>query len=172
MTEQIQQASLANGHFEVSTRKPGDAEWSAWEIEPNLIVTEGLNYIVGSAMDGATPIVTFYVALFGGNVTPVNTWTGANWVANATEFTNYDEANRQTWANDAVAAGSIGNATTPAVFTIATGGGTVRGAALVENATKSSTAGKLIAASRFSTDKVLAEAEELRVRYVLAASST
>jgi hypothetical protein len=158
--------SLANGHFEVSVDGG-----KTWEIEPNLVVTEGLNYMLDAAFDGGTPIVTFYVALFGGNVTPALGWTGANWVANATEFTNYDEATRQTWSNDAVSGSAIGNSTNPAVFTIATGGGTVRGAALVENATKSSTAGKLIAAARFSTDKVMADDEELRVRYVLSAQN-
>lgn len=157
------------GHFEISTRKPGEA-WSPWEVSPNLIVTEGLNYILASALGAVAQKTTFYVALFGGNVTPVAGWTGANFTANATEFTNYDEATRVLWADDAVAAGVIGNNATPAEFTISTGGGTVRGAALIEASAKSSTSGILVAAARFASDKVMAATEELRVKYVISAT--
>lgn len=161
----------AHGHFEVSTRKPGE-DWSPWEISPNIVVTEGMNYILSAAMDGAAPITAFYIAPFSGNVTPVASWTGANWVANATEFTNYVESTRPLWQKGDAAAGALGNADNPAVITAGVGGGTVRGAVLVENATKGSTAGKLIAAMRLTADKALSEGEELRLRYVISASST
>lgn len=156
----------AHGHFEVSVNG------GPWEIEPNLVVTEGLNYLLASALGGAAQKATFNLAVFGGNVTPVASWTGANFAANATEFTNYDEATRVAWQDDAVAAGAIGNNTNPAVFTIGAGGGTIRGAALVEASAKGATSGILVAAARFATDKVMSAGEELRVKYVIGASST
>jgi hypothetical protein len=161
----------AIGFFETSRRMPG-GEWSPWEIEPNLVVTEGLDYLISVALDGAAQKTTFYVALFGGNVTPVAGWTGANWVANATEFTNYTESTREIWDKGNVLAGSISNVDNPAVFTVGVGGGTIRGAALVEAAAKSATTGILFAAARFLTDKVLAATEELRVKYTISATAS
>jgi hypothetical protein len=156
-----------HGHFEISTDNG-----KTWEILPNLVVTEGLNYLLACGLGAAAQKTTFYIALFGGNVTPLNTWTGANFTANSTEFTNYTEPTRVLWAEDAVSAGAIGNTTTEADFTMGVGGGTVRGAALVEASAKSSTSGILVAAKRFPSDKVLAAGEVLKVRYVISASSS
>jgi hypothetical protein len=138
-----------------------------WEVDNNMVVDQGIMHFLGATLDQVTQNSAFYIALFGGNVTVVSTWTAANFTSNSTEFTNYTESNRVLWANDAAAANSIGNDTTPAVFTIGSGGGTVRGAALLSVATKSSTSGVLIAAARFATDKVLAEDEELRIKYII-----
>lgn len=143
-----------------------------WDVDANLVPTEGLNHILDVALSQATQKSAFYIGIFSGNVTVQSTWTGANWVANATEFTNYDEATRRAWTEAGVAAGVITNTASPALFTIATGGGTVRGAALVEASAKSAVTGVIIAAARFSVDKVMAAAEELRVRYTLTATST
>lgn len=155
-----------SGHFETQV---GTGPWS---IDSNLVVDQGILHIINVALDQAAANAAFYIAPFGGNVTPAASWTAANFTSNSTEFTNYTEPNRVLWANDAAAANAIGNTTTPALFTIGTGGGTIRGAALVSIATKSSTSGVLIAASRFAADKVLAAAEELRVKYTLTGSST
>lgn len=138
-----------------------------WEADDNMVVDQGIMHFLNATLDQAAQNAAYYIALFSGNVTVVSTWTAANFTANSTEFTNYTESNRVLWANDVAAANSIGNDTTPAVFTIATGGGTVRGAALLSVATKSATTGVLIAASRFASDKVLAEDEELRIKYII-----
>lgn len=163
MTENNVNSIVPVGCFEVSTDGG-----KTWEIEPNLVVDEGIAYLLSSALDGAAQKLTFYVALFGGNVTPQASWTAANFTANATEFTNYTESGRQQWMKGDVAAGALGNSASPAVFTINTGGGTVRGAALIEGAAKGATTGALIAAARFATDKVLEATEELRVRYTIS----
>lgn len=162
---------LPAGHFEISTRKPG-ADWSPWQVDENLVTLEGRNYLLSAALAQGTQKLAFYVAPFGGNVTPQDTWTGANWVANATEFTNYTEATRQAWNEDAVAAGAVGNATNPAVFTIGVGGGTIRGFALVEAQAKSGTTGILFAAARLAADKVMSEGEEIRVRYSVSLNNS
>lgn len=143
----------------------------AWEADSNLVVTEGINYILGASLGAATAQPTFYIALFSGNVTPASTWTAATVVAGATEFTNYNEANRVVWNESAPTAGAVNNDASPAVFTISTGGGTVRGAFLISSAAKSATTGVLICAARFGTDKVMAAAEELRVKYGIAGTS-
>jgi hypothetical protein len=161
---------MAHGHFEISTRMPGQ-DWSPWEVEPNLVVTEGMNYILAAALGAATQKATFHIALFGGNVTPLATWTGANWVGLATEFTNYTEPNRVVWNEDAAAGGGIGNTTNPALFTIGGGGGTVRGAALVEASAKSAVTGIAVAAARFASDKIMSAGEELRIRYSINLST-
>ena len=154
------------GHWETQI---GDAPW---EVDPNIVVDEGILHILDVALDQGAANSAFYIAPFGGSVTPVNTWTAANFTANSTEFTNYTESTRVAWANDGAAANAIGNSTTPATFTIGTGGGTIRGAALISASAKSATSGKLVAAARFSADKVMAAAEELRVKYIISGTSS
>ena len=156
-----------HGFFETST----DGGLT-WDIEPNLIVTEGLNYLLAAALDAAAQKTTLYLALFSGNVTPQAAWTGVTWVAAATEFTNYVEATRQIWQRGDAVAGSISNTAIPAVFTAGTGGGTVRGVALVGASAKSANTDILISAIRFANDKVLDATEELRVKYTINATST
>lgn len=143
-----------------------------WDVAPNLITAEGLNHILGVALAQATQKLAFYIAPFSGNVSVANNWTGGNFASNATEFTNYTEATRVEWQKGAVAAGAVGNSATPAVFTIGTGGGTIRGVGLLEASAKSSTSGVCVAAARLPVDKVMAATEELRVKYTLSATST
>lgn len=154
------------GHFEHSTRKPG-GQWTPWTADENIVVAQGRNYQLSAAWAQGPQKTAFYVAPFSGNVTVQDTWTGANFTANATEFTNYVEATRQLWDKDAVAASAVGNTTTPAVFTAGVGGGTIRGFALLEASAKSAVTGILAAAARLTVDKELEEGEEIRVRYVL-----
>lgn len=160
------QRLLLGGVFEASVNG------GAYEAAPNLVPTEGLNHIVSVALDQGTQKLAFYVSLFSGNVTVQPTWTGANYVANATEFTNYDEANRVLWDKGDVGSGVLSNTASPAVFTIGTGSNTIRGAALLEASAKSATTGVLIAAARFGADKVMTEDEELRIKYTFTATST
>lgn len=143
-----------------------------WEIDPNLVVNEGILHLLDVGLDQGSANAAFYVAPFTGAITVAATLTAATFTATATEFTNYNEATRVLWANDAVAANAIGNTTTAALFTMSGGGGTVRGAGLISVAAKSAATGKLIAAARFGTDKVMAAAEELRVKYTITGTSS
>ncbi len=154
------------GHWE--TQENSDP----WQVDPNIVVNEGLLHILTVALDQGAANAAFYIAPFGGNVTPAASLTAATFTATTTEFTNYTEGTRVLWANDAPATNAIGNSTTTALFTIGTGGGTIRGAGLMSVATKSAATGVLIAAARFAADKVMAAAEELRVKYILTATST
>lgn len=143
-----------------------------YEDAPNMVVTEGLNHILSVALAQGSAKAAFYIALFSGNITVANTLTAATFPATATEFTNYTEATRVLWDKGAVAAGAVGNTASPAVFTMNTGGGTIRGCSLMEASAKSATTGVCIAAARLPADKVMAATEELRVKYSLAATST
>jgi hypothetical protein len=154
------------GHWETQV---GDAPWT---IDPNIVVNEGILHILTVSLAQGTANSAFYVSLFGGNVTPGASLTAATFTATTTEFTNYTETTRVLWAKDAAASNAIGNNTTPAVFTIGTGGGTIRGAGLMSISTKSATTGVLVAAARFSVDKVMSAAEELRVKYIISGTSS
>lgn len=140
--------------------------------EPNLVVNEGLNHILDTVLHNQAQIPTWFVALFAGNVTPVATWTAANFTSLSTEFVNYTEATRPEYNEAAAAAQSITNSANKAVFTIDTGGGTVYGAALISSSVKSGVAGKLFAATRFATQRTLDATDLLNVAYTVGASST
>ena len=141
------------------------------EVVPNLIVTEGLNYLVGVALKGVTPVTSWYVALFSGNVSVQAAWTAANFTAGSTEFTAYSQATRVAWVGGSVAAGAVNNTASKASFTINSDTQTVRGAALLSASAKSSTTGTLLGAARFTSDKVLDTDEVLDIGYGLTLSA-
>lgn len=154
------------GHWETQVND------GPWMIDPNIVTNQGILHILGVSLAQGAANAAFYVAPFGGAVTPLSTWTAANFTSSSTEFVNYDETARVLWAKDAAASNAIVNNTTPALFTISLGGGTIRGAGLISVATKSATTGVLIAAARFSVDKVMSAAEELRIKYSVACTSS
>lgn len=155
-----------SGGFEVSVGND-----PIWDLQSNLVVTEGRTHLLDVALSQATQNLGFYIAPFSQNVAVAATWTGATWVGLATEFTNYTEATRQAWVEAGAAASAINNTASPALFTMGVGGGTIRGLALVSESAKGATTGVLIAAARLATDKVMSEGEELRVKYTLSATS-
>lgn len=123
--------------------------------DTNLIPAEGIEYLLNAALGGDAVITAWYLALFSGAVTPVASWTAANFAANATEITSgtegYSDATRPAWTPGAAAAGVIGNLTAKASFNIAcTSSINVSGAALLSSNTKGGTAGTLASASRFA----------------------
>lgn len=153
--------TLVNGVFRYNKR--GEAE----EFSENLVVDEALDYILGAAIATASPISSWYVATFSGDVTVLNTWTGGNFPANSTEWTNYVSAGRPAWTNGAVSAGGVDSFTTKAEFESTQDTQIVRGAALISSAAKGIAGGTLMAASRFPSDKNLDTGEILDVGYGL-----
>jgi len=152
---------MAKGVFTFNKR--GEPE----EFSENLVVNEGLNYMLGTAVGADTTISSWYIAVFAGDVTVLATWTAANFSANSTEFINYDEANRPAWSRGAVASGATDSFSSKASFTSSADTQTIRGAALISSSIKNSTSGKLMAASRFPSDKLLDTGEILDVGYGL-----
>jgi len=133
----------------------------------NLIVDQGLIYMLKAAMTEETQPTDWYVAPFNGPATVLSTWTAANFAANATELTTeYTEATRPVWTPDAVDTGaiSVDNDTAPATYTI-NGSVTVTGAGLLSSNVKAGTGGILAAASRFTASRTLADADAYSLRY-------
>mgnify|MGYP001812387638 CR=1 FL=1 len=136
----------------------------------NIVVNEGLDYIVDTAVVNGTQVATWYCGLFKGNYTPDGTETGATIATDSTEATEYDELVRQTYVPAAVTSQSTTNSANKATFTISTGGVTVYGAFLAQDSAKSGTTGKALCISRFPGSRVLLAADELLVTYTITAS--
>lgn len=139
---------------------------------PNTFTTEGLTHMLNTEYHDDAKVSTWYFALWSANATPDITWTAANFNANATEFTNYDEATRVAYVEAAASASSITNSASKATFTIATGGGTLWGGALLSVATKSSAAGALSAAAKFDALKTLAATDQINLGYTLTLTAS
>ena len=139
-------------------------------IDPNVLALAGLSNILSVYFAQASAAAAFYSAPFSDNEEPANTLTAANFNSTLTEFTNYTQTARPTWAKDAEAGQVIANATTPARFTIAPGGGTVWGAALVTSSAKSGTGGLLVCCAKFAAARVLLEGDNLDIEYAITAA--
>jgi hypothetical protein len=144
-----------------------------WQ-EPNLVVDEGLNYALDAAFSGGSPITSWYVGIYKNNYSPIAanvaaTFPGAGVANEAT--TEYSESTRPAWTEAGVSSKTITNSASPAVFTFASGV-TIYGAFLVSSNVKGGTSGKLGAASKFVTSRVMLTADVLNVTYTLTASST
>ena len=140
------------------------------EYSDNLVVTEGLNYIVGVALKGVSQVANWYIAPFSGAVTVQASWTAANFTAGAAEVTGYSSATRPVWTGGAVATGAVDSFAAKAEIA-ATAGITIRGAGMISNSAKSATTGTLLGASRFGSDKVLDTGEILDIGYGLTISA-
>ena len=140
-----------------------------WE-QPNLVVNEGLNSLLGVYFAAATQVTTWYLGLFEGNYTPVAGLTAATVTASSTECTAYDETTRVAYVEAAPASQSITNSASKATFTF-NATKTIYGAFLVSNSTKSGTTGTLFSAARFSASKSVVATDQLLLTYTFTASS-
>ena len=143
-------------------------------VDPNLLVNEGLNYLLNAALGGASPVAAFYIAPFSGNVTPAASWTGANFAANATEFTAYSNGTRLPWTTAPSTAQSIGNSAAVAASTATFNAGgpyNVYGVGLLQASAKGATTGVLVAAVRFASPRLnMVAGDKLAFEYVLSAT--
>lgn len=145
--------------------------------DANIVVTEGLTHMLGVVLGDLTALPDWYFGLFSANVTPVNTWTAANFTANATEIVSntegYSETVRQTFVEAAAAAGSINNTASKAAFTIATATSiTVWGAGLLSSNVKGGTTGTLMSAAKFSAARTLYATDVFNLGYTLTLTSS
>jgi hypothetical protein len=140
------------------------------ETIPNLVVDEGKNYILHTALGAGTPITNWYIALFSGNVVPQASWTAATFVSAATEFTNYSETSRRPWMPGSVFSGSIDNFASKATFTVSADNQTIRGVALISSSAKSNTTGVLLGAALFTSPKTLDTGETIDIGYSISLS--
>ena len=160
--------AIPMGVFTCEHRRKGDL--IARVMGSNIIPTEGLNHMLDVVLHGGTPVGTWYVALFEGNVTPGASLTAANFTSTTTECTAYDEATRVEYKEGIPSGGAIDNSSNRAVFTM-NATKTVYGGALLSVSTKSSTSGTILAAARFATSRNVVDDDELSVRYSLTLTS-
>ena len=161
-------AKLAiGGHFETAVNG------CDIQIDPNIIPTEGLQYIIGAALGGVTPSTGFYLAPFSGNVTPTSALTAATFSTTLTEFIQYTVTSRLQWVAGAPVSGAISNSASPAAFTMATGvaNQTLYGAGLLTSSVQNGTTGSCVAATLFSFPRTgLNAGDVLTVQYTLSSS--
>ena len=160
--------AMPMGVFDVDQRRGGDLIGRT--AGSNVIPTEGLNHILSAVVAGGSQVLTWYVALFEGNVTPGASLTAATFTSTTTECTAYDEATRVEFKEGAASGGVIDNAANRAIFTM-NATKTVYGGALISNSGKSNTSGVLLAAARFAAPRNVVGADELSVRYTLTLTS-
>jgi hypothetical protein len=137
------------------------------EHSDNLVVTEGLNYIVGVALKAVTPITSWFIAPFSGDVTVQATWTSANVTSNSTEVTAYASATRVAWVGGSVASGAVNSFAAKAAIVANANAVVIRGAFMISNSAKSATTGTLLGASKFPSAKTLDTGETLEIGYGL-----
>lgn len=136
----------------------------------NLVVNQGLNYLLGAALGNQSVITSWYIGLFSGNYTVVSSDTAAGIAANSTEVTAYAAGARQAWTPAAPSSQSITNAASQASFTF-NGSVTVYGAFLVSTATINGTGGTLFSGAQFGSPKSVVSSDILQLTYSYTAAS-
>lgn len=138
--------------------------------DPNLVVNEGLNNLLGVYFNAQAQTTTWYMGIFEGNYTPVATVTAATIASASTESTAYTSGTRPEYVEGAAASQSISNSSNRASF-VFNATKTIYGAFLVSSSTKSGTSGVLFSAARFASSKAVESGDELLLTYTFTASS-
>lgn len=136
----------------------------------NLIPTEGLNYLLGAGLTGVTQIAAWFIALFEGNYVPTATITAATFTATATESVAYNEAARVAWVPGAIAAGSVSNTLSKAVFTM-NATKSIYGIGQLSASAKTATTGTIVSCAAFAAVKNVVATDVLSVTSTLTATS-
>lgn len=156
-----------NTHYHVECYRDGKLIWE--DGFDNLVVTTGLNALISNTFKTIPGAVDWYVGLKGtGSVNAADTPAShAGW----SELTIYSNSNRPTFTPGTVAAGSVDNSASKAVFNI-NGTGTVFGCALFSNNTKGGTTGTLYGAGDFTSSRAVESGDTLNVTVTLSATSS
>jgi hypothetical protein len=134
--------------------------------QPNLITTEGRNRILDVMFHGTSATATWYIGLVDNDMfTAFNAADVMNSHGGWIELEDYDEAARQTWAEDAAASGAITNST-PAAFTISDTV-VIKGIFLTSVSTKGGTTGVLWCGTAFSSNINAEDDDVLSVTYTV-----
>jgi len=149
----------------------------AWERSRNLIVTEGLVYILNVALGSVAKPTAFYIALFSGSTAPTASWTAAQFASVAGEVVSltegYTAATRPVWKpTDAGSTSAIDNTGNVASVTMATTGSlTVTGAALLTSAVRGGTTGTLLSATKYASPRTFQDGDTYDIGYRLTLSA-
>jgi hypothetical protein len=158
---------LAGGVFTVHCYdKDGNLKWK--EVNPNLVVNEGLKFMNDTFFTGSGYTATWYLGLVTGPGAG-NTYAAADVLATHTgwtEFTNYSGDRGAITLGAATAADpSVTTNASPVQFVITSTGGTVAGAFLTDVDT--GTVGTLFSVSNFQApgDRAVVAGDTLNVTY-------
>lgn len=169
-TAEVEEMSSAKAGFKYVVEHIRDGVVLSVEEVCNLIPTEGLDYILNTALKAGSAVPSWYIALFEGNYTPVAAVTAATFPAAATESTAYSETNRVLWVAGAVAAGAVSNSASKAVFTM-NATKAIYGIAQTSVLTKSATTGVLVSVARFAAVKNVESGDTLNVTSSISMTS-
>jgi len=139
------------------------------QIDKNIVVDEGLIYILNTSIGAVAQEASWFVAIFKNNYTPVAGDTAALFpgVGVADEASaEYDEGTRPAYTPNGTTSTVITNSSSPAAFTMNTTV-SIYGAHMMSNSTKAGTTGSLCAAAKFSAVRALVSADVLNVTYQL-----
>ena len=141
-----------------------DGKIKSVEKVHNLMPTVALDYILNASFKGGSQYSTFYLSVFTANYTPQASDTMTTFIASCSEDTTYTTSgtNRLTLTLPAVVGSAITTSASPNEFAY-TGAATIRGGFITTGLTRGATAGLLVSAVLFSSAKVLAAGESLRV---------
>jgi len=149
-----------------------------WMRTRNLIVLEGLVYILNVALGSVAKPTSLYLALFSGSTAPTATWTAAQFPSVAGEIVSltegYTAATRPAWKPaDASATSAIDNMGNVASITMATSGSlTVTGAAMLTSSVRGGTTGTLISATKYASPRTFQDDDTYDIGYRLSLSAS
>lgn len=151
----------------------GALKWS--DTFHNLVTTEGLNtYLDYTLKSGSGGVPAWYVGLIlgpaatanPGNPGNPNVYAAADLMSSHggwAEDTTYSNGTRPAWTPGTVAAGSVDNSASKAVFNI-NGSTTIAGCFMTSNSTKGGTTGKLLGEGNFTGgDRLVQTGDTLNV---------
>lgn len=157
------------GRFEVECFGPdGELKWK--DHFDNLVVTEGIEYLLGILLKGEVASDPWYIGLTDGTPTTdaADSLTGTH--AGWSEVTAYSESTRQEFVDGAISSGEVDNSTSKASFSINADGTTIGGAFLADDSTQGSN-GTLLCVGAFSGgDKAADNGDTLTVQYTFGAA--
>jgi hypothetical protein len=126
--------------------KQGNLKWT--DNFENLVLNEGLDYLLDVGFHGGSQINPWYVGLLAANPVVLPAWTDAEISDN--DFTDYDEATLPAYNESAVSGQSITNSSNKATFTISQNGSSVGGCFLISTDAKAPS-GTVYCAGAFGT---------------------
>lgn len=145
----------------------GNLKWE--DIGKNLVVTEGLNYLLNTAFNSGTQDATWFIGLKNTGTPDAGDTLASH--ATWTENTNYTGDRQAFTLNGASTTGSISNSSSPASFAITSDAQTIAGGFLASDAT--GTAGTLFNVKDFTGgDKSADNGDTLSVTLTITASSS
>jgi len=146
--------------------KNGNLKWE--DDFENLVVTTGRNQYLDATLKTGVTSPTWYVGLK--DTVPAIAADTISSHAGWAELVPYSNATRPAFVLGTIAAGSVDNSASKAVFTI-NGTSTVGGAFLVNNSTKSGTTGILLGAGEFATARSVISGDTLNVTVTCSITS-